>query len=107
MAVESVSSVSPIMSRAPLTRPEPPVETTPEPRVEERETRVSVRPVANDAEGSLREASAAISRAASAGEQAPADQRAAAEAYNAQAVARDELARQQQGNGARTLDVLA
>jgi hypothetical protein len=95
------------MSRAPLIKPERPAETATEPRVEEAGTRVSVRPVANDVEGSLREASAAISRAASAGEQAPADQRAAAEAYNAQAVARDELARQQQGNGARTLDVLA
>jgi len=107
MAVESVSSVSPIMSRPPLTRPERPAETAPEPRAEEAGPRVSVRPVGNDVEGSLREASAQIARIASAGAQAPADQRAATEAYNAEAVARDELARQQQGNGTRTLDVLA
>ena len=54
MAVESVSSVSPISSRAPLIKPERPAETATEPRVEEAGTRVSVRPVANDVEGSLR-----------------------------------------------------
>ena len=68
---------------------------------------MNVRPVANDAEGSLREAAAQIARAANAMSQAPAGQRAASEAYNAEAMARDEIARQQQGNGTRTLDVLA
>jgi hypothetical protein len=69
-------------------------------------TQVNVSPVANDAEGSLREASAQISRASQPA-QTPLDMRAASQAYNAEAGARDELARQQQGNGSRTLDVLA
>ena len=107
MAVESVSSVSPIISSAPPPRVERPAETAPEPRAEEAGARVSVRPVANDPEGSLREAAAQIARAAGAMAQAPAGGRAAAEAYNAEAMARDELAQQQQGNGTRTLDVLA
>jgi hypothetical protein len=70
-------------------------------------TRMNVSPVTNDAEGSLREASAQISRATQAGSQTPADMRAASQAYNAEAGARDEIARQRQGNGSATLDVLA
>jgi hypothetical protein len=70
-------------------------------------TRTSVSPVAGDAEGSLREASAQISRATQVGSQTPVDMRAASQAYTAEAGAQEDIARQQQGNGARTLDVLA
>jgi hypothetical protein len=63
-------------------------------------TRMDVTPVANDAESSLREASAQISRATQTGSQTPVDMRA-------EASARDQIAQQQQGNGAQTLDVLA
>lgn len=70
-------------------------------------TRVNVVPIPNDPEGSLQAANAQISRAYAGGEPTPADMRAASEAYSAEAAARDELARRQQGDGARTLDVLA
>ena len=70
-------------------------------------TRMDVTPAANDAEGSIREANAQISRATQTGSQTPVDMRAASQAYGAEASARDEIARQQQGNGAQTLDVLA
>jgi hypothetical protein len=68
---------------------------------------VNVVPIPNDPEGSLQAANAQISRAYAGGEPTPADMRAASEAYSAEAAARDELARRQQGDGARTLDVLA
>jgi hypothetical protein len=70
-------------------------------------TRMDVTPAANDAEGSIREANAQISRATQTGSQTPVDMRAASQAYGAEASARDEIAQQQQGNGAQTLDVLA
>ena len=70
-------------------------------------TRENVVAVPNDAEGSLQRASSQIARAYSGGEPTPADMRAASEAYRAEAAARDDLARQQQGNGTRTTDVLA
>ena len=70
-------------------------------------TRVPVVPVAADVEGSLREASMQIARAYARSEPSPADMRAGSEAYRAEAAARDELARQQQGNGTRTMDVMA
>jgi hypothetical protein len=68
-------------------------------------TQVNTTPVANNAEANLQAASAQISRASQA--QTPADLRAASQAYNAEAGARDELAKQQQGNGTQTLNVLA
>jgi len=70
-------------------------------------TRLNVVPVPSDAEGSLQRASVQIARAYGSGETTPADMRAASEAYRAEAAARDELARQRQGEGSRTLDVLA
>jgi hypothetical protein len=129
MAIDSISSVSPIISQGAMTRMNRPQETTPDARVStvqenrRQETtanvstqaaqapsaeanRMALSSVANDAEGSLREASAQISRASQAA-QAPVDQRTATQAYNAEAGARDEVERQQQGNGTRTLDVLA
>jgi|WetSurMetagenome_2_1015567.scaffolds.fasta_scaffold1378673_1 hypothetical protein len=124
MAIDSISSVSPIMSQGPMTRMNRPQETTPDARISTaREkgqeavssqaaapsaavNRAAVSPIANDAEGSLREASAQISRASQA-VQSPVDQRTASQAYNAEGGAREEIAKQQQGNGARTLDVLA
>jgi hypothetical protein len=139
MAIDSISSVSPIMAQSAMVRMDRPQETTPDARetaVQENDarrtstavsgaspayqaantqasnpstvgTQVNVTPVANDAEGSLREASAQISRASQAAAQTPVDQRTASQAYNAEAGARDELAKQQQGNGTQTLDVLA
>jgi hypothetical protein len=68
---------------------------------------VNVTPVSREAETSLQNASSQISQAYSGGEPTPADRRTASEAYRAEASARDQLAAQQQGNGARTLDVLA
>ena len=61
----------------------------------------------NDAEATLQNSASQISRAYSGGETAPADTRAASEAYRAEASARDQLAEQKRGNGTRTLDVLA
>lgn len=70
-------------------------------------TRVNVTPVSRDAEVSLQNAATQISQAYSGGEPTPGDRRAASEAYRAEASARDQLAGQRQGNGTRTLDVLA
>jgi hypothetical protein len=70
-------------------------------------TRVNVTPVPGDAEATLRNSTAQISRAYSGGEPTPANTRAASEAYRTEASARDELAQQQQGNGTRTIDVSA
>ena len=59
-----------------------------------------------DAEGSLREASSQIARASSAPESSAA-LRSASEAYQSEASARDTIARQQQNNGATSVDVMA
>ena len=67
--------------------------------------RENVVAVPSDVEGSLQRASAQISRAYSSSEPSAAELRAASEAYQAEATARDNLARQQQGNGTRSIDV--
>ena len=131
MAIESISSPSPIVAARPLSQLSRPPETTPDAReaaaqendarriaVAERGaspvrlegpegSRVSIVAVPNDAEGSLRTASAEVSRAYQGGEPSPSQMRSASEAYRVEAAARDDLARQQQGNGARGLDVMA
>jgi hypothetical protein len=61
---------------------------------------------APDTEGSLREAASQIARASSSADTSAAV-RNASEAYQAQASARDALARQQQNNGATSVDVMA
>jgi NADH dehydrogenase/NADH:ubiquinone oxidoreductase subunit G len=140
MAIESVSSISPVINRAMQTTSRPP-ETTPDAvqsASQENDarrtaaasssaspsylagpeetrasastsvgTRENVTPVAQDAETALQNSSSQISRAYAGGEPAPADTRAASEAYRTEAAARDQLAVQQQGNGTRTVDVLA
>jgi hypothetical protein len=137
MAIEPVSSISPVINR--VMQSNRPPETTPDAvqsASQENEarrtaaaassaspaylagpedtraaatvgTRVNVTPVSRDAEASLQNAASQVSRAYSGGEPTPADRRAASEAYRVQASARDQLAGQQQGNGTRTLDVLA
>jgi hypothetical protein len=72
-------------------------------------TRVTVVPApqAGDTEGALREVSSRITRASSEAETAGASARVASEAYAAQASARQDLARQQQGEGVRSVDVTA
>jgi hypothetical protein len=59
-----------------------------------------------DAEGTLREASSQIARA-SAGPETSAALRNASEAYQSEASARDMVAKQQQNNGATSINVLA
>jgi NADH dehydrogenase/NADH:ubiquinone oxidoreductase subunit G len=137
MAIEAVSSISPVINRAMQTSRPP--ETTPDAvqsaaqendarRTAEASrsaspsylagaedtrapasvgTRENVTPVARDAETTLQNSVSQISRAYAGGETTPADTRAASEAYRAEASARDQLAAQQQGNGTRTVDVLA
>ena len=68
-------------------------------------TRMNVIPVAADPLGSMEQANQAIARAYAAGSPTPADLRAAEEAYRAEAAARDDLARQEQGGGARSVDI--
>ena len=70
-------------------------------------TRTSIVAVPPEPQGALESAKAQIVRAWSEGETTPADLRNAAEAYRAEAAARDELARREQGNGLRTVDVSA
>jgi hypothetical protein len=133
----AIDSISPVMSASPLTSLSRPPETTPnaretaaqendarrtaesvsgaspavQGRAEENSgpvasgTRVQV--VANtDTEGSLREASSQISRASS-GPESSAALRNASEAYQNEASARDAIAKQQQNNGATSVDILA
>src|SRR5208337_4916268 len=137
MAIDSVSSISPVINR-PVQASRPP-ETTPDAvqaASQENDarrtaaasssaspsylagpedmrasasvgTRENVSPVAQDTETTLRNSAAQISRAYAGGEPTPADTRAASEAYRTEASAQDQLANQQQGNGTRTVDVLA
>ncbi len=70
-------------------------------------TRENVSPVAQDTETTLQNSAAQISRAYAGGEPTPSDTRAASEAYRTEAAAQDQLAGQQQGNGTRIVDVLA
>ena len=137
MAIDSVSSISPVINR-PIQTSRPP-ETTPDAvqsASQENDarrtaaassgaspsylsgpedtraaagvgTRENVSPMAQDTETTLQNSAAQISRAYAGGEPAPADTRAASEAYRTEASARDQLANQQQGNGTRTVDVLA
>jgi hypothetical protein len=67
--------------------------------------RAPVVPVAADPVGSMARATQALERAYGAGSPTPGDLRAAEEAYRAEAAARDDLARQEQGGGARSIDV--
>jgi hypothetical protein len=137
MAIESVSSISPVINRAMQTSRPP--ETTPDAvqsasqendarrtaaassgaspaylaGVEDTRaaanvgTRENVTPVAGDTETSLRNAASQISQAYGSGEPTPADRRAASEAYRVEASAQDQLSGQKQGNGTRTMDVMA
>ncbi len=68
-------------------------------------TRSTIVAVPTEPQGAMETAKAEISRAYSEGETTPADLRNAAEAYRVEAAARDELARREQGYGARTVDV--
>jgi len=70
-------------------------------------TRVSIVPIPSDAEGTLQRAQSLIESAYASGQPSAADANAAAEAYRVEAAARDDLARQRQGNGSRSVDVLA
>ena len=137
MAIDSVSSISPVINR-PIQTSRPP-ETTPDAMQSASQendarrtaaasssaspsylagpedtraaagvgTRENVSPVAQDAETTLQSSAAQISRAYAGGEPTPADTRAASEAYRTEASAQDQLANQQQGNGTRIVDVLA
>ena len=60
-----------------------------------------------DTEGTLREAASQISRASSAGPDSSAALRNASEAYQGEAAAQDARARQQQNNGATSIDMMA
>jgi hypothetical protein len=111
MAIESVSSIPPVINRdVPTSRPP---ETTPDAvqsasrENDARSPRENVSPAAQDTETTLRNSSAQISRAYAGGEPTPADTRAGSEAYRTEATAQDQLAVQKQGNGTRTVDVMA
>ena len=114
MAIDSVSSIPPVINRDVQTsRPPEPDAAQSAPRADEArasapaEVPESASPAAQDTETTLRNSAAQISRAYAGGEPTPAESRAASEAYRTEASARDQLASQQQGNGTRTVDVLA
>jgi len=114
MAIESVSSIPPVVNRdVQAGRPSEPEAAQTAPRVDEArapapaEVRENASPAAQDTETTLRNSAAQISRAYAGGEPTPAETRAASEAYRTEAFAQDQLASQQQGNGTRTVDVLA
>lgn len=133
----AIDSISPVMSASPLTSLNRPPETTPNARetaAQDNDARRNAeavsgaspaaqeRPAQNagptasgtrvpvvatpDTEGSLREASSQIARASS-GSESSAALRNASEAYQTEASARDALAKQQQNNGATSINVLA
>jgi hypothetical protein len=68
---------------------------------------VSVVPASTAPEASLQEASRALSRPESAGGPSAAEMRAASEAYQVQASARQQIEQQRQQGGVRSADVLA
>jgi hypothetical protein len=70
-------------------------------------SRVSVTPTSGNAESQLQNSNTQIAQAYSGGSPSPADMRAASEAYQREAGAVTDLAQQQQGNGARGLDITA
>ena len=133
----AIDSISPVMSAAPLQNLSRPPETTANAReaaAQENDARTVARsvsgaspaaagnpeqapgpvqtgtivqvPASPDAETTLRQSSAEIARASS-GQDTGAAQRTASEAYQAQANAQQDIARQQQGNGATSIDVMA
>ena len=133
----AIDSISPVMSASPLTSLSRPPETTPNAReaaAQENDARRNAEAVSGaspaarqnlqqnagptsagtrvqvvatpDTEGSLREASSQIARASS-GPESSAAQRNASEAYQTEASARDTMARQQQNNGATSIDIFA
>jgi hypothetical protein len=69
--------------------------------------RVDAGAVTNDPEGSIQRAQTLIQSVNSNGAPSEAETRRAAEAYQAASTAQSDLAHQQQGEGARTTDVLA
>jgi hypothetical protein len=133
----AIDSISPIMSASPLTTISRPPETTPDAReaaAQENDARQVARSVGGaspaalgrpeeepgpvspgtrvpvvatpDSEAVLQQSSAEIARASSAPDTSAA-LRSASEAYQSQATAREDIARQQQGNGATRMDVMA
>ncbi|HET6485577.1 MAG TPA: hypothetical protein VFH83_04105 [Spirochaetia bacterium] len=68
-------------------------------------TRTPVIPVENDVEGSLQRASSELSRTPPA--PTSEEMRRASDAYQAQAAAQNEQAQRREGDGTRTLDVMA
>jgi hypothetical protein len=127
----AIDSVSPVMSPSPLTSLSRPPETTASAResaAQENDARriaeadrgaapaVQARPEENtarvqvvatpDTEGSLRESASQIARA-SASADSTAALRNASEAYQSAASARETIARQEQNNGATSVDVMA
>ncbi|HET6452003.1 MAG TPA: hypothetical protein VFI08_11865 [Spirochaetia bacterium] len=133
----AIDSISPVMSASPLTTLSRPQETTPDAReaaAQENDARQVAQSVSGaspaalgrpeessgpvstgtrvpvaaspDTETTLQQSSAEIARASSAPDTGAA-QRAASEAYQVQASAQQDSARQQQGNGATSIDVMA
>ena len=68
--------------------------------------RVDAGPVTNDPEGSIQRAQTLIQSVNSNGAPSSAETRAASEAYRVASAAQSDLARQQQGEGVRTVDVM-
>lgn len=68
-------------------------------------TRAPIVAVPVEAQGALETSKAIIRRAWSEGDITPEDLRSASDAYRAEAAARDELARRQQENGLRGVDI--
>ena len=133
----AIDAVSPVMSTSPLTTISRPPETTPDAREaaeQENDARQVAQSVSGaspaslgrpeeaagpvspgtrmpvvatpDTEAALQQSSAEIVRASNEPD-SNAALRTASEAYQSQATAREDLARQQQGNGATRIDVLA
>ena len=123
MAIDSISSVAPVIALGPQTEANRPraVENDTQPNAsdisagsrlyapENADTanfRAPVRPVALDVEGSLREASAEISRASQPGPM-PVDISAAAQSYRTESAAQDQVVVQQQNDSTPAVNVLA
>lgn len=125
MAIDSVSTIGPVIALDPQTEADRPRALDPQPGASaiSAETRVyapgnvdtgsvqadptPVSPVALDVEASLREARAGISRASQPEGPMPVDIGAAAQSYQAQSAAQDQVVVEQQNDSTPAVNVLA
>jgi hypothetical protein len=109
MAIDSVSSLSGISERMRAASKEIDArQSAPTTQVSSAsQTAQTARASTSDSEASLQASTTQIARAYSSGSPSAPELRTASEAYQQEAAARDQIARQSEGNGSRSVDVTA